>query len=114
MTSPREVQFWPPVGLYLALTFAFAWLLLGYWVVAMPAGGLVISPAFIVCAIVGGFAPSLAAIVASWRDAGRAAVGALLSTARRPVSLPYILLAIDLVPLATCLAWFAQARFAGP
>lgn len=51
------------VTLFLGIAFVWAWGLWGYWVFAMPAGGLQISPAFIVCAIVGGLAPSLAALV---------------------------------------------------
>jgi hypothetical protein len=30
------------IGIFLAMAFGFAWLLWGYWVVAMPPGGLVI------------------------------------------------------------------------
>lgn len=57
---------------FLAGTFGWAWLLWGYWVVAMPAGGLQLSPAFLATALAGGFAPSLAAFAATrWSGDGR-------------------------------------------
>ena len=43
-----------PIALFLALTFGWAWLLWGHWVFAMPPGGLVLSPAFLLMAVVGG------------------------------------------------------------
>lgn len=86
---------------FLAVAYGFAWLLWGYWVVAMPPGGLVISPAFIVCAIVGGLAPSLAAIVVTAAGAGRGGVTTLLATLRRPVAPPYAVFALLAVPVAT-------------
>lgn len=67
-----------PVSLFLALTFAWAWLLWGYWVVAMPPGGLVLSPQFLVMAIVGGLAPSLAAFITLRVCSGKGAALALL------------------------------------
>ena len=59
---------------FLAITFGWAWGLWGYWVVAMPPGGLQISAPFIVCAILGGLAPTIAALVVS-AAAGRGEIG---------------------------------------
>jgi uncharacterized protein len=67
-----------PIWSFLAGTFVWAWVLWGYWMLAMPPGGLQISPAFIICAIAGGFAPSLAALGLSWHVGGRRTVAALL------------------------------------
>jgi membrane protease YdiL (CAAX protease family) len=74
----------------------------------MPPGGLVISPAFIACAIIGGFAPSLAAIMVSAIRGGRGEVGRLLSTARRPLRAGDTLLALALVPAATLVSCGVQ------
>jgi uncharacterized protein len=68
-----------PVALFLALTFGWAWLLWGYWVFAMPPGGLVLSPAFLVTAIVGGLAPSLAALAVLGLTHGPRGVTGLVS-----------------------------------
>lgn len=51
------------VPLFLGITFVWAWALWGYWVVAMPPGGLQISGPFVVCAIIGGLSPTLAALI---------------------------------------------------
>jgi uncharacterized protein len=95
-------------ALFLALTFGFAWLLWGYWVIAMPPGGLVISPAFIMCAIVGGFAPSLAAIAVCFARGRGAAVVNLLVGIRRPVRWPYVVFALFAVPAATAISCAVQ------
>ncbi len=101
-------RLWPDVGLYLLLTFGFAWLLWGFWVFAMPPGGLVLSPAFIACAIIGGFAPSLAAFAVTFYRGGMPAVRKLLATARRPVRWGYALIALAAIPAATALACGVQ------
>jgi membrane protease YdiL (CAAX protease family) len=99
---------WRQVALFLIVTFSFAWVLWGYWVVAMPPGGLVISPAFIMCAIVGGLAPSLAAIVVSAMAGGRAGVVSLFAAARRPVAWPLVLIALLAVPASAAVAYLVQ------
>lgn len=70
----------------------------------MPPGGLVIGPAFIACAIIGGFAPSLAAIVVNASRGGLEEVAKLLATIRRPVAWPYVFFALAAVPVATAAA----------
>jgi len=103
------------VLLFLAGTFGWAWLLWGYWVVAMPPGGLQITPAFLACAIVGGFAPSLAAIGVSWLQGGRAGVGALLAPLRRwRLDGPTAAVALLLMPAATAVSVLLQAMTIGP
>lgn len=99
---------WRQVALFLTVTFSFAWILWGYWVVAMPPGGLVISPAFIVCAIVGGLAPSLAAFVVSAMSEGRIGVRSLLAAVRRPVAWPLLLIAILTMPASAAVAYLVQ------
>ncbi|MBI4922916.1 MAG: CPBP family intramembrane metalloprotease [Devosia nanyangense] len=64
---------------FLIGTFGGAWLLWGYWISAMPPGGLEMSPAFLVSAILGGLAPSLAAIAVAWALGGRAGIARLLA-----------------------------------
>lgn len=96
------------VVIFLVITFGFAWILWGYWVVAMPPGGLVITPAFIVCAIVGGLAPSLAAMAVALLRDGRAGVVALLATLGRAIARPYLLLILVTVPAATLLTCIVQ------
>lgn len=102
-------------GLFLAGTFGWAWALWGYWVFAMPPGGLQISPAFIACAIVGGFAPSISAIAVTAWAGGRMALADLLRPLRYwrfPVSL--YLVALLLVPALWLLSASLQASFVGP
>ena len=105
----------PIVPLFLLLTFAWAWLLWGYWVVAMPPGGLVISPAFVVAALLGGFAPSLAALAATCWQTGRSGLATLL----RPlgawrVAPPLLATALLLVPAVTLLSALLQQVVIGP
>jgi membrane protease YdiL (CAAX protease family) len=99
---------WRAIALFLAIAFGFAWLLWGNWVVAMPPGGLVIGPAFIACAIIGGFAPSIAAIAVTLAGGGRAAAGELLSTLRRPLMARHAVFALAAVPLATAVSCLLQ------
>ncbi len=102
------------LSLFLLLTFGWAWVMWGYWVWAMPPGGFQITPAFIVTALIGGFAPSLAALIALWRSGGRAAVTRLMvqavdfSFGRRMV-----LLILLIVPLSTLVSVALQAIFLG-
>lgn len=100
---------WREAAGFLALTFGFAWLLWGYWVVAMPPGGLVISPLFLSCAIGGGLAPSLAALVVSAFGGGRPRVLALLATIGRPAALRHLLMALVTVPSVTIVSVAVQS-----
>ncbi len=104
-----------PVLVFLFGTFLWAWALWGYWIPAMPASGLVITPAFLACAIIGGFAPSLAAIATSWLIGGREAVGHLLHglTHWRAPPLHYAL-ALGIVPGTTILLTALQPIVIGP
>jgi membrane protease YdiL (CAAX protease family) len=100
-----------PTVLFLLLTFAWAWVLWGYWVFAMPPGGLVLSPAFLIMAIVGGLAPSLSALVVLRLTAGSAEAKALLGRLldwSRPKG--WYLVALLLGPLAAIAGWLAGAR----
>ena len=104
-----------PLVVFLTGTFVWAWALWGYWIPAMPPTGLVISPAFVLCAIIGGFAPSLAAIATSWLIGGRAAVGDLLRSIihwRAPAS--HYALALGIVPAATVVTTALLPIFVGP
>ncbi len=104
-----------PLVVFLTGTFVWAWALWGYWIPAMPPTGLVISPAFVLCAIIGGFAPSLAAIATSWLIGGRAAVGDLFSGIthwRAPAA--HYALALGIVPGATVVTTALLPIFVGP
>ena len=50
---------------FLVVAFVWAWGFWGYWVPAMGAGGLELSPAFLACALIGGLGRSVAAIAVS-------------------------------------------------
>jgi membrane protease YdiL (CAAX protease family) len=103
------------VWLFLAGTFGWAWLLWGYWVVAMPPGGLEVSPAFIVCAIIGGFAPSLSALAVSFAHDGRAGVADLMKPLLRwRIGWPMAAIICLLAPAATAVSVALQAAFVGP
>jgi uncharacterized protein len=105
---------YPSVGLLLLGTFGWAWLLWGYWVVAMPPSGLQITPAFIVCAVLGGFAPSLTAIVVTMRSGGRAAVAELLRPLTQWRLEPGLYaVALLLVPATAIASSLLQATFVG-
>jgi membrane protease YdiL (CAAX protease family) len=109
----RAVRF--DLAWFLIGTFAWAWLLWGYWVVAMPTGGLQISPAFIACAIIGGLAPSLAALAVSWFAGGRRALRELLaSLAKWRVHFGIIALVLLLAPAATFVSVGLQSMLIGP
>lgn len=103
------------VAIFLGLTFAWAWLLWGYWVVAMPPGGLQISAAFMVCAIVGGFAPSLSAAVLAFRGDGRRGLRDLVTPVlRRRLAPSQWAIAILLVPATAILSALIQPVVIGP
>ncbi len=98
------------VPLFLLLTFGWAWALWGWWVVAMPPGGLVLSPAFLVCAMVGGFAPSLAALIVL----GLGRSGAARDLLRRLLDWPgtaLSLLSLLLAPAFAVVGWMLQPPF---
>ena len=92
-----------PVTAFLCGTFLWAWLLWGYWIPAMPPGGLTMSPAFLVSAILGGFAPSGAAVVVALALGGRAGIGRLLAQLLRwrvrPVWYAVALLTVPMVTI---------------
>ncbi len=108
------------IPLFLALTFAWAWLLWGYWVITMPPGGLVMSPAFLITAMIGGFAPSLAALLTLRVRAGRPALGALLMRLTDWPSPANAVLALLLAPASAAIGWlllggvFAQLHWPDP
>lgn len=94
-----------PVTAFLIGTFGWAWLLWGYWIPAMPPGGLELSPAFLACAIGGGLAPSLSAIGVAWLTGGGTGVARLLAPLGRVrVSLGWYAVALLTVPLVTLVA----------
>jgi len=94
-----------PISVFLAGTFAWAWLLWGYWISAMPPGGLQLSPAFLATAIVGGLAPSLVAIGVAWMMGGSAGVARLFAPlARWRVQLAWYAVALLTVPAVTVIS----------
>jgi uncharacterized protein len=102
------------IGLFLVGTFGWAWLFWGYWVVAMPAGGLQISPAFIACALIGGLAPSLTAIAISRAGGGsRQVIELLSSTWRKPVTGAPLVVALLLAPATVVLSVLIQQSTIG-
>ncbi|MDO8360466.1 MAG: CPBP family intramembrane metalloprotease [Devosia sp.] len=104
-----------PISVFLIGTFVWAWALWGYWIPAMPSTGLVITPAFILCAIVGGFAPSLAAFATAWLIGGGASAGHLLHGITHWRAAPYqYVLALGIVPAATILTTVLLPVFVGP
>jgi membrane protease YdiL (CAAX protease family) len=104
-----------PVILFLLGTFLWAWVLWGYWVFAMPPGGLVVTPAFIACAIIGGLAPSLAALAVSYGFGGREAVIALIAPLSRwRIGWSVATVALLLAPIATGASVLLQAWLIGP
>lgn len=103
-----------PVTLFLVLTFGWAWLLWGYWVFAMPPGGLVLSPSFLVMAMLGGFAPSLAALATVRLTEPRGSLRGFLVRSIAPPDPATALLALLLAPAIAALGWLLQSRlFAG-
>jgi membrane protease YdiL (CAAX protease family) len=103
------------VWLFLAGTFGWAWLLWGYWVVAMPPGGLQVSPAFILCAIIGGLAPSLAALAVTYAMGRGAAVARLLKPLGQwKIGWGPAAIVLLIVPAATVVSVALQALFVGP
>ena len=104
-----------PVAVFAAGTFAWAWLLWGYWIPTMPPGGLELSPAFLLSAIGGGFAPSLAAVATTWLIGGATAVRDLLAQLSRwRHNLGWYAIALLLVPAIAVLSAGLQALFIGP
>ncbi len=104
-----------PVTIYLLLAFASAWLLWGYWVPAMPPGGIQVSVVFIICALAGGLAPSLAAFAVVRRTEGLPGVRRLwgaITRGRPPRTLAAFAI---LAPFAmAAVSVLLQARFVGP
>lgn len=114
-TMPSRLAARAPVAVFLLGTFAWAWLLWGYWIPAMPPGGLDFSPAFLVTAIGGGFAPSLAAIATTWLIGGAPAMRKLLTplTHWRHDAGWYVF-ALLLVPVIAAVSAILQALFISP
>jgi uncharacterized protein len=103
------------VALFLAITFLWAWSLWGYWVFAMPSGGLQVSPAFILCALVGGLAPSLAALaVTRYTGPGQISLQLLGPLGRWRMNRASLAVALLLVPSLTVVSVGLQAAFVGP
>lgn len=104
-----------PVAVFLAGTFVWAWVLWGIWVGAGSAGGLPLTPAFLLSAIAGGFAPSLAAIVTTWLIGGAGAVRDLLGQLTRwRHNLGWYAIAMFLAPALAIAAALLQSLFVGP
>ncbi|HWA19923.1 MAG TPA: CPBP family intramembrane glutamic endopeptidase [Devosia sp.] len=103
------------VTAFVGLTFAWAWLFWGYWVVAMPPGGLQISTTFILCAIIGGFAPSLSGLALARAGSGMQGMRDLVAPVRRWRFAPsQWAIAIALVPATALLSALMQPAFIGP
>lgn len=101
--------------LFAVLTFAWAWSLWGYWVVAMPSGGLQISAAFLVCAMVGGLAPSLSALILTLYARGTQGVlTALQALLKWPPDGVSLALALMLAPSMAVLGAIVQGWLIGP
>jgi membrane protease YdiL (CAAX protease family) len=104
-----------PTVAFLIGTFAWAWLLWGYWVPAMPPGGLQFSLPFLLTGIGGGFAPALAAIAVVWLLGRGAGVARLLAPLRRWRLHPgWYGLALLLVPALTLISVTIQGGVIGP
>jgi hypothetical protein len=104
-----------PVAALFVLAYLWAWALWGYWIPAMPPGGLVISAPFLVMALAGGLGPTLAAIVLSAVVAGRRGVGDLLGGALRwRVHPGWYAVALFMVPAMTVAALLLEAPLLGP
>lgn len=101
-----------PVAAFVVFAYLWAWLLWGYWIPAMPPGGLVIAPAFLVMALAGGFGPSLAAfllvLLNDGRDGLRQLIGAAAPWRVGPV---WYAAALLLVPAVTAVSLAIQALF---
>jgi membrane protease YdiL (CAAX protease family) len=104
-----------PTVAFLIGTFAWAWVLWGYWIPAMPPGGLEFSRPFLLTAIGGGFAPSLAAIAIAWLLGGGKGVAKLLAPLRQWRLHPgWYGLALLLVPALTLISITIQGSAIGP
>jgi membrane protease YdiL (CAAX protease family) len=101
--------------MFLLGAFAGAWVLWGYWVVAMPPGGLQISPLFIACALLGGLAPSLSALAVSQVTGGSQALRELVgSLLKWRIGFGPAAVAVFLVPAVTIVSVGLQYLFIGP
>jgi membrane protease YdiL (CAAX protease family) len=100
---------------FIAITFGWAWLLWGYWVFAMPPGGVVISAPFLATALAGGLAPSIAGLAVSyWRDGREGVMAPLRSLRHWRVGLPLLLTAALLVPAISLVSILLQGWLVGP
>lgn len=103
-----------PMLAFVVLAFGGAWLLWGYWVFAMPPGGLIVSPAFILSALAGGLAPSLAALAISYWSGGRDAFAALLRPLMQwRIGWGMTAIALLLAPAAMFVSTLLQGTFVG-
>jgi uncharacterized protein len=110
MGRPAHVS---PVALFLLGAFGWAWLLWGYWVFAMPPGGLQVSAAFIVCAIVGGLAPSLSALAVTAMARETAVTTLVWPLAQWRFGPVYYLVALLLMPALAIVSTQVQAILVG-
>ena len=103
------------VPAFLGITFLWAWALWGYWVVAMPTGGLQISAAFITCAIVGGLSPTIAALALT-AMAGRGEIGRRLVAPLMRWRVDRVALSVALLLIGAAVAGslVLQATYLGP
>jgi uncharacterized protein len=101
---------------FFILAFAWAWGCWSYLVITTPPGGMQagISPAFFLLAILGGFGPSLAAIVLSVVLDGRAGVKELFGQVRRwRIALNWYAIALLLVPAVSAAGLVLQSAVLG-
>ena len=102
-------------AIFFALSYFWAWALWGYWIPAMPPGGLVITPAFLASALAGGLGPSVAAIAVTAATGGWKGVGDLLGGVLRwRADVRWYAIALLLVPAITTLSLIIQMPILGP
>jgi len=113
-TGIRRERKTASVAVFVIATYLGAWAVWAYWVPTMPASGMVMTPGFLAAAMIGGFAPTLAALLVLALAEGRESAVALLRQAlhwRAP--LRWYLIAILTVPAVTALSlWLQGATFA--
>ena len=103
-----------PVLLFLLGAYGWAWVLWGYWVPNMGTAGIEIGGVFLLCAIGGGFGPSIAALTLAARS-GHGEIQRLLSgLANNRVRLKWYAFAVLAVPAITALSLPLQSLVVGP
>lgn len=115
-TGESAFRYWiraRAITAFFVAAYVWAWALWAYWVPTMAAEGMEMTPGFLAAALIGGLAPTIAAVLVLALTEGRGGIGGLLRQALRwRAPMNCYLFALLTVPTVTALSlWLQSAIF---